>query len=122
MYDGESRPARAVRAVRINSPAQPFRCKNTTSTSSLPYLSWHLRVVLMKAAANKTGPDRAANAPIPRKTCFRVVFAVPRIQTHVMHRLHALLPSIVTCVARERLHAVERTPACVDCGDGVGVR
>ena len=76
----------------------------------------------MKVAASNTGPDRAAKAPIPLNTCFRFVFAVPRIQSQVMHRLHALLPSIVTCVARERLHAVEWTPACVDCGDGVGVR
>ena len=122
MYDGLSIPFRAVRAVRINSPAQPFRCRNTTSTSNLPYLSLHFRVVLMNAAASNTGPDRAAKAPIPLKICFRFVFAVPRIQSQVMHRLHALLPSIVTCVARERLHAVERTTACVDCGDGVGVR
>ena len=121
MYDGLSIPFRAVRAVRINSPAQPFRCKNTTSTSNFPYLSLHLRVVLMKAAASSRGPDRAANAPIPLRICFRFVLAVPRIQSQVMHRLHALLPSIVTCVARERLHA-ERTTACVDCGDGVGVR
>ena len=122
MYDGLSIPFRAVRAVRINSPAQPFRCKKTPSTSNLPYLSLHLRVVLMKAAASNTGPDRAAKAPIPLRICFLFVLAVPRIQSQVMHRLHALLPSIVTCVARERLHAVERTTACVDCGDGVGVR
>ena len=122
MYEGESRPARAVLNVRSNNPAQPFLWRNTTSTSSFPYLSLHLRVVLMKAAASNTGPDRAAKAPIPLKICFLLVLAVPRIQSQVMHRLHALLPSIVTCVARERLHAVERTPACVDCGDGVGVR
>ena len=95
-------PLRAVRAVRINSPAQPFRCKKTRSTSSLPYLSLHLRVVLMKAAANKTGPLRAANAPIPRRMCFRFVLAVPRSHTHVMHRLHALFPSIVTSITPNR--------------------
>ena len=102
MYDGLSIPLRAVLAVRSNSPAQPFRCKKTRSTSNFPYLSLHLRVVLMKAAANKTGPLRAANAPIPLRICFRFVLAVPRIQIHVQHREQALLPSMVTSMTISR--------------------